>query len=189
MIAAILTGGASSRFGTDKALVMGGGVRDAARDLGCDPVVAVGGTAGPALGLITIPDRRPGAGPLAALASVLLWAGPEHVLVLPCDLPLLTGDHLRPLVDAARHPDTAVIAEVGGSAAHSVGVWPGSAGRRLWQAVERGERALQTALDLVQWVAVPLDPSALRDADTAADLALLEDEALCPPSTPSDDSA
>lgn len=188
MIAAILTGGASTRFGSDKALAMGGVVRDAVRGAGCDPVVAVGGDAGDALGLITVPDRRPGEGPLAALASVLLWAGPERVLVLPCDLPLLRAEYLAPLLAAAYDEQTplrtAVVAMADGSVAHSVAVWPGSVGRLLWQAVERGDRALRVALELLEWRGVEIDERAVLDADTQVDLAEHQSEAMSPHSTP-----
>ncbi|MEZ5379423.1 MAG: molybdenum cofactor guanylyltransferase [Acidimicrobiales bacterium] len=174
MIAAILAGGASTRFGADKALVIGPSVRDALRSADCDPVVLVGGTAGPALGLITIPDRRPGEGPLAGLATALLWAGPERVLVVPCDLPNLRSDDLATLLDAAAEPgiapDVAIVATVDGRPHHSVGIWPGSAGRALWQSVEKGERALRHALDVVSWRGVELRPEAVVDADTRADL-------------------
>ncbi len=188
MIAAILTGGASRRFGSDKALVMGASVRDAVRGAGFDPVVAVGGSAGPTLGLITVADRRPGAGPLAALGSVLLWAGPEPVLVLPCDLPLLRGEHLAPLVASFTDPSLAsghaVVAQVNMDVEHSLAIWPGGHGRVVWQAVERGERALRVALDLMPWRAVELDPAALADADSPDELVRHLDNGLRKPSTP-----
>ncbi len=184
MIGAILTGGAGRRFEgvADKALApvsgrstLGGGVRDALRGVGLDPVVAVGGTAGASLGLITIPDRRPGEGPLAATASVLLWAGRGHVLVVPCDLPLIQPATLRPIVDAAVgvDDDTAVVALIDGRPEHSIAVWPASRGRAMWRRVEAGERALRVALDLGPWLGVELDGRRLCDADTASQLARL----------------
>ena len=92
---AVLVGGRSRRFGSDKALADAGGrplgsrVIDALRAAGVDPVVAVGGTAGSTLGVPTVADRHPGEGPLAALATVLTWARSGLVVVAPCDLPLL----------------------------------------------------------------------------------------------------
>lgn len=175
MIGAILTGGASRRFGSDKALVMGASVRDALRGAGADPVIAVGGTAGPALGVITVPDRRPGEGPLAGLASALIWAGPAPVLAVACDLPLLSASHLGGLLAAFEHHDhpvdRALVAMVDGVAEPSLAIWPGSSGRVLWQAVERGERALRHVLDLVPWAGFEVPAAALSDADTPAELA------------------
>ncbi len=170
---------------------MGGVVRDALRAAGCDPVVAVGGTAGDRLGLVTVPDRRPGEGPLAALASVLLWAGPERVLVLPCDLPLLRAEHLQPLLEAAADPslraNEAVIARIDGRPAHDIGIWPGTMGRRLWQAVDDGERAHRTALDLVEWRGVEVDEIGFGDADTPDELARHRRTAMFPHAPPSPD--
>ena len=154
---------------------MGASVRDALRGAGADPVVAVGGTSGPVLGVITVPDRRPGEGPLAGLASALIWAGPAPVLAVACDLPLLTSAHLGALIEAFEHEthpsDHALVATVEGVPAPTVAIWPGSSGRPLWRAVERGERALRQVLELVPWRGFELPEAASSDADTPAELA------------------
>lgn len=178
MIGALLTGGTSSRFGTDgvhrdKAAIIGGSVRDALRQAGLDPVVCVGGAVGKQLGLVTIPDRRPGAGPLAGLASLLLWAGPDPALVVPCDLPLLAATHLGPLLAAANDSANvghAIVARVDGVVHHSIAVWPPNHGRDFWQAVSDGQSAMRYALELVPWRGVEIHPDAVRDADTPGEL-------------------
>ncbi len=190
-IGAVLVGGRSSRFGRDKATseagdrLLGQRVVDALRDADLDPVVAVGGTAGGVLGIPTIADRYPGAGPLAALATVLAWAKTGLVVVVPCDLPLLRAAHIDALV-AAASPERAAIASVEGRAQPSVGCWPAGFGPALLAAVGRGERAWRAALDAGPHALVPLPAAALADADTPARLAdlLAED-----PSPPIDDEA
>lgn len=175
LIGAVLTGGRSRRFGTDKALADVGGrpmaarVVEALRDAGADPVVAVGGTAGHELGVPTIADQRPGDGPLAALATVLIWARRGLVVVCPCDLPLLEAGHVTALVAAAR-PDRAAVALVDEQPQPSLACWPATYGAALHALVERGDRSWRAALNGVAWTGVPLPAEALADADTPDDL-------------------
>ena len=93
---AVLTGGSSSRMGTDKALleldgaVLARRVADALVTAGCAPVVAIGGDAGrlTAHGLAVVADRHPGEGPLGAIITALEHAEPlevDVVVVLACD--------------------------------------------------------------------------------------------------------
>lgn len=173
---AVLCGGQSSRFGRDKALVDAGGqllgarVIMALRQAGIDPVVAVGGTAGPALGVPTVPDRQPGQGPLPALATALRWAKHGLVVVVPCDLPLLNANHVLALVEQARsQPGTAVVAS-DGRPQPSVGCWPASLARSVQALIDTGARTWRAALEAGPWTEVPLPPEAMADADTPAEL-------------------
>lgn len=182
LVGAVLMGGRSIRFGTDKALADAGGrplglrVADALRQGGADPVVAAGGRAGAQLGLVTVPDRSAGQGPLAGLASILLWARTGLVVVAPCDLPLLTGGHIAALVAAAgTDPRRAGVAVTGPDRQPqpSLACWPAAAGPRIQQLVDAGHRAWRDALTAVEWIPVPLPPEALADADTPASLQVL----------------
>lgn len=178
LIGAVLVGGQSRRFGRDKATseagdrLLGQRVVDALREAGLDPVVAVGGTAGSALGIPTVADRHPGAGPLAALATVLSWAKTGLVVVVPCDLPLLEAAHINALVAGASE-ERAAIAMLDGMAQPSVGCWPARFAPALQRAFGRGERAWQAAMDAGPYVLVPLPAVALADADTPGRLAEL----------------
>lgn len=185
LVGAILCGGRSSRFGTDKALVdfggqpLAAGIVGALREVGADPVAAIGGSAGYQLGLPTIPDRFPGEGPLGGLATALLWAKRGSVLVTPCDLPLLAADDLVLLIEATRghdlEPDVAIVATVGGRPQPSLGCWPAERGLELVRLLNEGTRAWRAALDVAPWSGVELRPDALADADTPDELkALLE---------------
>lgn len=174
---AILLGGASSRFGSDKALartgdgLLGQRVVAALRGGGVDPVVAVGGTAGSALGLVTVADAEPLGGPLPAVAQALAYFGRGHVLVCPCDLPLLSAEHITLLVNALQQldtdgPPTAVVAEVDGRPQPSLGIWPTSWALAARRAVADGRRAFRDALELGPWIPIELPPDSLADADT-----------------------
>ena len=98
VLGAILAGGASRRFGSDKALVNISGrpmldhVADRLRGQ-CDALVVVGRDWP---GLARVDDRPlPGLGPLGGLAGALVYAadaGFEAVLSAGCDLPTLPVD-------------------------------------------------------------------------------------------------
>ena len=176
----VLCGGASVRFGSDKALAavghahLGTVVATAMRDAGIDPVVALGGSAGHQLGLPVVPDRTPGEGPLAALAGALSWAGEGWLLVTPCDLPLITSSHLEKLVGNLA-ADRARVAVVDDQPQPSVAVWPTNWARRMQLAVDHGQRSFRHALTLGEWDPVQLPAEALADADTREELDRLLD--------------
>jgi molybdopterin-guanine dinucleotide biosynthesis protein A len=102
MAGVLLTGGASSRMGTDKArLVINGETlaTRAARVLAaaCDPVIEVGQGVS---GLPAIQEDPPGAGPLVALLAGYRSLGcPGSIVLLACDLPLVEPPQLRLLVE------------------------------------------------------------------------------------------
>jgi molybdopterin-guanine dinucleotide biosynthesis protein A len=186
LVGAVLCGGASSRFGSDKAVApvgdgtLGASVVAALRQAGVDPVVAIGGDSGPAIGVPVVADLRPGEGPLGGLATALLWAKSGYVVVVPCDLPLLQPSHLAVVIEAAAagaraSPPVAAIATIDGEPQVSVGCWPASAGRTVLRALNGGQRRFRSALDVVEWIGVELPPDALSDADTPAELRRLLD--------------
>lgn len=122
VLGAIIAGGRSSRFGSDKALATIGGralidrVVDAVEPQ-VDALIVVGRTHP---GLEAVPDRpAPDLGPLGGIAAALHHACAEgftHVLTVPCDTPFVPGDlraRLAAAGPAAYLPDLPV-----------VGLWP-----------------------------------------------------------------
>lgn len=180
LVGAVLCGGRSSRFGSDKALApfrsstVGANVVAALRGAGVDPVAAIGGTAGSELGLPTVPDRRPGDGPLGGLATALLWARTGWVVVVPCDLPLLRADHVVRLLAPGPVDDKPVVATVGGEPRISLSIWPAGDGRRVLRLLDGGQRRFRAAIDDRPWRGVELPEEAVLDADTPEELARLE---------------
>ena len=97
----ILAGGASSRMGRDKALLELGGVPLIVRTARLvESVVGAATVVGDsaafrALGLRTIADDWPGAGPLGGIATALRASSAPWSLVVACDLPYLTKPWLE----------------------------------------------------------------------------------------------
>ena len=110
---AVLAGGQSRRMGRDKALLPLGGqtlierVLATAHPLGYPRLIIGEPTAYTHLKLPVLPDRRPKLGPLGGLYTALS-ATTAPVLLLACDLPFLTPDFLRHLVNR-RGPHQAVV--------------------------------------------------------------------------------
>lgn len=123
LLGAVLAGGEGRRFGGPKAGALVGGLslleRAVAtlREVVAD-VVVVSSRPVPEIGVPVIPDRVAGAGPLGGLDAALRAArdrGYEGVLLVACDLPLLSGVVLGRVAEAlGDHPAAAPERPTGG---------------------------------------------------------------------------
>jgi molybdopterin-guanine dinucleotide biosynthesis protein A len=150
----LLVGGASTRFGSPKALAQFEGETLADRawrllEESCDERLAVGPGG--------LPD--PGTGPVAAIAAGLREATHAVAVVIPVDMPLLTPAALRLLAESCR--DAAVA---------QTGPLPCAVARRTLPAFETGERRLRTVLDGLDTARVELDERLLANVNTQSDL-------------------
>lgn len=176
-VGAILTGGASSRMGTDKALLRVEGVPMALRvahailGAGAKEVCAVGGDAESlaALGLRTVPDEAPHQGPLAGIIAALHSAPYDVVVVAACDMPWIESSHVARLVTALSTRDAVL------SAAHDqvqplFSVWRRASCAQLDDAFRAGERSPRRALERLDYAVVNLDAGLWSvDLDTPED--------------------
>lgn len=156
---------------------MGSRIIRAMRTAGADPVLAVasdqghGGRLSEALAVPAIADRWPDEGPLGGLVTALLWFRHGSVLTLPCDLPLVTGEALGPLVAAAvKDPTVGVVAGTASGPNCTIGIWPAQCGAELKKRFDAGARRLDTVLEVVPTVEIRLDQQRLEDADTQDEL-------------------
>lgn len=175
---AVLTGGASTRMGTDKAFVAVDGrplariAVDALREAGAAEVLAVGGDGDrlraevdPALR--TVADRWPGEGPLGAITTALAAARQPVVVVLACDLPRVTSDAVRAVVEGIERGSDAAV-----PGRHVLLAAYRRTCRTIFEAAMAvGVRAPREALDGLHVADVALaDPSWADNANTPADL-------------------
>ena len=115
----VLVGGNSSRMGRDKALLPWNGTT-LAQHIASIVAEAAGSAAligDPAryggLGYPVYPDRLPGHGPLSGIVTALTVAPAEWSLVIGCDMPAISHDALRLLVQEAARTDGQCIVPVG----------------------------------------------------------------------------
>lgn len=165
----LLVGGASSRFGSPKALARLGGETLAERGwrvLGeaCGERLAVGKAAdGLALPFPVLDDGSGVRAPLVGLVAGLRAATSEVAVVLPVDCPLVDADALRALAQGCR--DAAV---------PPTGPLPGAYRRSVLPVLERrlagGELRLRDALAELDVAVVDLDPSLLANVNEPSDL-------------------
>lgn len=174
----VLTGGRSSRMGTDKAVMKIDGVTLAVRvatalaGAGCEPVVCQGGDhdALTALGLRVLPDRSPGSGPLSAIRDAIEWAGGD-VVVSACDLPWIESGVVADLIAAAEaDPECDVAVATDGRGPHMLALWRARTGPALERLLASGVRSYRGALEQLAARAVDVPSEAVVNLNTPQDL-------------------
>lgn len=182
----MLVGGASRRFGSDKALAQLAGrslvVRalDTLREAGVDRLVYVGGD--PRSNITAdvrhVPDRRDGERcALRGVLTALEFARgaefgtecPTHVVIIGCDLPMLKADSIRRMITEMGDHDASVAF---GERDH----WSCLAARptivtQLCDSFSRGERALHRVFETVRLARIAMDEHELVNINEVSDLA------------------
>jgi len=153
VLGVILVGGASRRYGQDKAMARLGGIpmvqRVAAQVAGQVSMLTASGTGRPGLDLPVIPDAVPHGGPLPALLSILTWADErkfEQVATFSCDTPFLPSDLVMRLRRALKPGCDCAVALHGGAAHPTCSLWKTTSLPKFRTAFESGTRSLHGAL-------------------------------------------
>jgi molybdopterin-guanine dinucleotide biosynthesis protein A len=158
----LLVGGASSRFGSPKALARIGGETLAERGwrvLGeaCDEVIAVGKTADRLpLPFPVVDDGTPERAPVYGVIAGLAAASHDVAVFLPVDCAVITAEVLRALGDAVAVPQT--------------GPLPGAYGKDMLPDLETRLHRGELSLRGVNQAVLQVDAWLLRDVDVPADL-------------------
>lgn len=148
----IFAGGASRRYGQDKVLATLDGTpllqRVADRFRPQVDALAISGQSRREFSFPNIPDRLPGAGPLAALCSVLRLAARQEwsrVATVSGDTPFIPGDMVARLAAALNGHDCAVASRQG--VLHpTCAVWATRASTGIEAAFDAGARSLHRAI-------------------------------------------
>ena len=162
----MLVGGASTRFGSPKALaqIEGETFVDRARRIlaaSCDGVLVVG-KAGE-LPFEVIDDGSSVRAPIAGVVAGLRAATTDIAVFLPVDCPRVTPEIVRALGDAcldAAVPQTGPLP----------GAWAKTALQVLEQRLAHGPLALYRAYEELEVAQLSFDPGLLADIDTPQDL-------------------
>jgi molybdenum cofactor guanylyltransferase len=163
----LLVGGASTRFGSPKALAQidGETFADRGRRMltgACDEVLVVG-KRGDALPFDVIDDGTDVRAPIAGVVAGLRAAANDVAVFVPVDCPWMTAAAVRALGEACR--DAAVP-----PSGPLPGAWAKSALPLLEQRLADGPLALYRTYEELEVVTVALDASVLADVDTPGDL-------------------
>ncbi len=176
VLGAIVAGGASRRFGRDKALAMIGGVRlidhvCAVLSAQVDDVVLCGRSSDRMRWIPDLPEA--GLGPLGGLNAALADAGArdfDMVVTVPVDVYPLPPD----LVDRLNGHGARVFASQ-----HLIGRWPGALAPALEAHLAAGHRSLRSWILAVGAIRVDDSDLGLLNVNTHADL--LAAERQCAP--------
>ena len=173
----VLLGGASRRYGSDKALALHNGrpmaqhAIDALQLAGAADVVTVGGS-NRGFAVPHWPDLYPGEGPLGALITACRTASSEHVVLMACDLPFVGPETISALVQCAEeHTNVEVVAALTDRLEPLCAVYRRSdslsAAQKLF---DGGARSLQELLVRLKVIGLPItDVQELRNVNKPQD--------------------
>ena len=160
VLGVVLAGGASRRYGSDKALARLDGRALLAHVIGrVRPQVNELILSGPARSTFPDPaiaDEQPGQGPLAALCTVLRWADARQsplVATFACDTPFIPIDCVAEFRAAIGAHDCAVASRAG-ELQPTCALWRTAALARLEEVLASGVRSLRGAINAVDAMTV-----------------------------------
>ena len=159
----VLAGGASSRFGQDKALVLLAGKPALARMLevlgqsGVRETLVIGKKSFYGhLGSRCVADKWPGEGPLGGIITALRSSGPDKYgyrwnLIISCDMPFLTKEWLAYLCERAAQSDAEIIVPRSANGLEPLcACWQTYAFPTLEKAFEQGVRKVSEGIALLR---------------------------------------
>jgi molybdopterin-guanine dinucleotide biosynthesis protein A len=160
--AAVLAGGASRRMAQDKAWValaddrpFVGRAIDVLTELADEVFIVANDARFASLGVPVFADDHPGGGPLGGIATALRRASHERVLVAACDLPFMSPDVWRFLLQCADAAHDAVIPVVDGRWQVLHAVYTRAALPTVLNALRAGDLTVETAVRQLRSRSIP----------------------------------
>ena len=159
----ILAGGKSSRMGTDKGFLMLNDKSfvqysiDALKPLVSEIIIVSDNPDYNVFGYERIADAIKDAGPVSGICSGLQASKTEYNLVLSCDIPLITTEVLKQLVDAIDDTAEIIQAESHGKSMPLVAIYKKSVADIFYKFLKEDERRLRVAIKSCQFKNVVLD--------------------------------
>lgn len=175
---AVLAGGLSRRFGSDKAMFK---VEQATmlersihslRGAGCTPIFVVGGDEESRSLVETryLPDLWPGDGPLGAIITALEALSSGWLVILSCDVPAIGVSEVQALLEACSNGVEVVLAKSERGLEPLVAVYSHLVKDRLRLKFEDGCRSVLRALDDVSCTEIRLKSAVLLNVNRPEDL-------------------
>lgn len=152
----ILSGGKSSRMGTDKGFLSFNGTLfmqhsiNALNPLISEIIIVSNNTDYDVFGLKRIEDVIENAGPLAGVYSGLKQSKTDYNLVLSCDIPLINSTILQKLIDAMDNASEIIQIESQGKTMPLIALYKKQCEPIFLKLLNDGERRLQYAVNQCQ---------------------------------------
>ncbi len=168
LIAAIIAGGKSTRFGESKIgahfksrTLLDYAIRLASEISNNYMIISNQQIFLPNRNLVTIPDRIPHCGPLGGIYTALYHSSAPWIATIPCDMPLLVAEVFDVLY-ANRQLDTPIVARSKSGVEPLVAIWPKTALPFFEQAIKNANYKIYRLLSLLHSKEISI-PDALPD--------------------------
>ncbi|MEM7186568.1 MAG: molybdenum cofactor guanylyltransferase [Bacteroidota bacterium] len=183
--AIILSGGKSSRMGTDKALLQLEGktflerIVDVVTPLVCNVVVIGDQAELEAYNLQHFPDLIPNSGPMAGIFTGLFYSESEYNLILSCDIPMINVAVIQELMASSNLDASVNQLKSDEQTLPLVAIYKKTCMHSCLEALKKGERRLQNWVAQLETNTIPLDPKwepYIRNINTPAQWDALKNE-------------
>lgn len=149
----ILSGGKSSRMGTDKGFIKLNGKTfiehsiEALKPLVSETIIISNNKAHDTFNLKRYEDAIEDAGPLAGVYTGLIHSKTDYNLVLSCDIPLIHTDVLRLLMEAFDDTSEVIQIENNHKTSPLIAMYKSSCASKFYKLLVEGERRLRYAVN------------------------------------------